>query len=73
MDSSYPKKRYFEISKKQSNLTSQQMHKIIYSPQSSRDLHDIYTYIAQDNLFYANKVTEKIRYTINLLKTYPFL
>ncbi len=49
------------------------MHKIIYSPQSNQDLIEIYTFIATDNLFYASKVIEKIKYSINFLKEYPSL
>lgn len=47
------------------------MAKIIWSPQSLADLENIADYIAQDSVYYARLVVERIIHAIELLTHFP--
>jgi len=48
------------------------MHKVNYTPESEENLVEIFSYISDDNLFYAAKVINCIKNTIDILKLFPF-
>jgi toxin ParE1/3/4 len=45
--------------------------RILYSPESLRDLTNIYDYIAERNPYAASRVLGRIRAAINLLSEFP--
>lgn len=47
------------------------MYKIIYTKESENNLSDIFDYISGDNSFYAAKVLQNIKSTIDILKLFP--
>ncbi|MFK7779604.1 MAG: type II toxin-antitoxin system RelE/ParE family toxin [Candidatus Gracilibacteria bacterium] len=47
------------------------MYKIFYSPKSTENLQEIFSYISKDNSFYAAKVITSIKNTIDILKIFP--
>jgi len=47
------------------------MYKIIYTKESEDNLADIFEYISNDNDFYAAKVLQNIKITIDILKLFP--
>jgi len=47
------------------------MYKIIYTKESEDNLSDIFDYISEDNDFYAAKVLQNIKLTIDILKLFP--
>lgn len=49
------------------------MHNILYSQSAREDLENIYWFIAQDNVFYAQDVIDKIDSSIQRLAHFPFL
>ncbi len=49
------------------------MYKIFFTPHSEEDLQNIYTYIADDNAFYAEDVLVKIHKSIDFLKIFPMI
>lgn len=49
------------------------MYKILYTPKSEENLEDIFFFIAKDNPLNAAKVLSKIKYTADLLSTFPLI
>jgi len=49
------------------------MHNIRYKNTAIQDLESIYSYIAIDNVFYAQDVIERIDISIERLKHFPFI
>ena len=49
------------------------MHKLLYLSWARQDLADIYDYIAEDNLFYAQDVIDKITHSIVRLPVFPLI
>lgn len=49
------------------------MYSIYFTPLSEEDLHSIYTYIAEDNPFYAEDVLSRIHRSIDFLKSFPLI
>lgn len=47
------------------------MYKILYTKESENNLSDIFGYILDDNDFYAAKVLQNIKITIDILKLFP--
>jgi len=47
------------------------MNKVIFSKKSKLQISWIWQYIAQDNLFYANEVLNKIYNSIHTISIYP--
>jgi len=47
------------------------MYKIIYTKESEDNMSDIFDYISNDNDFYAAKVLQSIKSTIDILKLFP--
>lgn len=47
------------------------MYKIIYTKESENNLSYIFEYISDDNIFYAAKVLQNIKSTIDILKLFP--
>ncbi len=47
------------------------MYKIIYTKESENNMSDIFDYISDDNDFYAAKVLQSIKSTIDILKLFP--
>jgi len=47
------------------------MYKIVYTKESENNLSDIFDYISEDNDFYAAKVLQNIKTTIDILKLFP--
>ncbi len=47
------------------------MYKIIYTKESEDNMSDIFDYISDDNDFYAAKVLQNIKITIDILKLFP--
>jgi len=47
------------------------MLKIYKSPEAENDLDEIWLYIAQDNLYYADKLLDEIEETSRKLATFP--
>jgi plasmid stabilization system protein ParE len=48
------------------------MYNILYTPKSENNLKEIFSYISNDNKFYAAKVIYSIKNTIDILKIFPF-
>jgi len=48
------------------------MYNIKYTQNSKIDLVNIFSFISDDNTFYAAKVINSIKNTINILKLFPF-
>ena len=57
--------RYFLIKKL--------MYKIAFFDDAKADYLEIWKYIAQDNLYYANEVLNKIDSSINTIANFPFI
>jgi len=49
------------------------MYSIYYTPESEENVAEIFSYISDDNQFYAKKVLDKIKYSIDGLKVFPML
>ncbi len=49
------------------------MYKIILSKDAEVELYNIWWYIAEDNLFYAQEILNKIDNSINMIAEFPFL
>ncbi len=49
------------------------MYKIEFYDEANFDYDSIWNYIAQDNLFYANEVLNKIDKSIDILIDFPFI
>lgn len=49
------------------------MYKIVILPYARQNILEVVNYIAQDNLFYANKVQEYIKKSILLLSDFPYI
>lgn len=49
------------------------MFKIEFSENANNEYLEILEYIAQDNLFYANEVLNKIDYSIEIILQYPLI
>ncbi len=49
------------------------MYKIEFTDEANFEYLQIWQYIAQDNLFYANEVLNKIDHSINMISIFPFL
>ena len=49
------------------------MHKLLYLSWVRQDLADIHDYIAEDNLFYAQDVIDKITHSIARLPVFPLI
>ncbi|MDD3793314.1 MAG: type II toxin-antitoxin system RelE/ParE family toxin [Candidatus Gracilibacteria bacterium] len=47
------------------------MYKIIYTKESEDNMSDIFDYISNNNDFYAAKVLQSIKSTIDILKLFP--
>lgn len=47
------------------------MYKIVYTKESENNMSDIFDYISEDNDFYAAKVLQNIKQTIDILKLFP--
>lgn len=47
------------------------MYKIIYTKESENNMSNIFDYISDDNDFYAAKVLQNIKSTIDILKIFP--
>lgn len=47
------------------------MYKIKYTKESENNLSYIFEYISDDNIFYAAKVLQNIKSTIDILKLFP--
>ena len=47
------------------------MHKLKFFKKATQQYINIWKYIAQDNLFYANEVLNKIDYCINTILEFP--
>ena len=47
------------------------MYKIYYTRESEENLAEIFMYILEDNSFYAAKVINSIKSTIDILKLFP--
>lgn len=47
------------------------MYKIYYTPESEDNISEIFSYISEDNTFYAIKVITKLKSTIDILKIFP--
>jgi plasmid stabilization system protein ParE len=48
------------------------MYNILYTPESEENLAEIFWYIQSDSKFYAAKVINSIKSTIDILKMFPF-
>jgi len=49
------------------------MYKIIFYNDAFLNYHEIWQYIAQDNLYYANEVLDKIDSSIDKIIMFPFI
>ena len=49
------------------------MYKIIHSAKSLENIQEIFSFIEEDNPFYANRVIFKIQESIELLKEFPLI
>ena len=47
------------------------MYKIVYTKESEDNLVNIFEYILEDNQFYAAKVIQHLKSTIDILKIFP--
>ena len=49
------------------------MHKIVYLESALLDLEEIYSYILDDNNYYALKVILNIKNTVKYLESFPYI
>ena len=49
------------------------MHKVVYTSSAEANLRDIFSYIAEDNPFYAEEVLSRIEKSVLFLETFPLI
>ncbi len=47
------------------------MHKIFYTTEAKKNIKEIFSYISDDNIFYAAKTINQIKTTVDILKMFP--
>jgi len=58
---------------KKYSLNKKFMLRVEFSDEADNEYLEIWEYIAQDNMFYANEVLEKINSSIDIICTFPMI